>query len=246
MKDFTAFISSSVKCGGAAEFICLAILLRTSSAGYGLTKEVIILYWNTTNPIFRIDNNDNIIDVGSSPMVYDQVNIVCPVYSPGSISEENTEQFVIYHVNKEEYDTCRIMKPYPRIIAKCNTPFKPGYFTISFRSFSPTPGALEFHPGKDYYFISTSSKDDIHRRLGGSCLSNNMKVVFKVTDKTATSTPVVKTSTPSINTERNYYAAYNSTSQRIDPFYVRDTYYNDDGKEELPKKQRRRKKTMEE
>ena len=45
------------------------------------------------------------------------------------------------------------------------------------------PNTLEFHPGKSYYFISTSSGDDLHRRVGGYCTNNNMKVVFKVADK---------------------------------------------------------------
>jgi len=56
-------------------------------------------------------------------------------------------------------------------------------FTIRFRSFSPMPNALEFYPGKSYYFISTSSQYDYKSRNGGYCVSNNMKVVFKVADK---------------------------------------------------------------
>nr|CAD7609624.1 unnamed protein product [Timema genevievae] len=116
-------------------------------------------------------------------------------------------------VSKEEYDTCRITNPNPRIIAICDKPYKLMYFTITFRSFTPQPGGLEFQPGQDYYFIShltpvsnldlpiigslvsrecndldhastkaeaTSSKDDLHRRIGGRCSSHNMKVVFKV------------------------------------------------------------------
>ena len=62
------------------------------------------------------------------------------------------------------------------------------------RSFSPTPGALEYHPGKDYYFISTSSKGDLHLKAGGMCRSNNMKLVFKVADASK-STPAVATVT---------------------------------------------------
>ena len=51
-----------------------------------------------------------------------------------------------------------------------------------FRSFSPSPRGLEFHPGQDYYFISTSSRTDLHRRVGGSCSTHNMKVIFKVAE----------------------------------------------------------------
>ncbi|CAI6353856.1 unnamed protein product [Macrosiphum euphorbiae] len=130
---------------------------------------------------FRIDNTDHIIDVnkGNQPFEYDQVNIVCPVYAPGT-HESDAEKYIIYNVSKEEYDMCRITNPNPRIIAYCDKPYKLMYVTITFRSFTPQPGGLEFQPGQDYYFISTSSKDDIHRRIGGRCSTNNMKVVFKV------------------------------------------------------------------
>uniref|UniRef100_T1HCG7 Ephrin RBD domain-containing protein n=1 Tax=Rhodnius prolixus TaxID=13249 RepID=T1HCG7_RHOPR len=130
---------------------------------------------------FRIDNTDHIIDVnkGNIPFEYDQVNIICPTYTPGT-HEEDAEKYIIYNVSKEEYDTCRITNPNPRIIAICDKPYKLMYFTITFRSFTPQPGGLEFQPGQDYYFISTSSKDDLHRRIGGRCTTNNMKVVFKV------------------------------------------------------------------
>ena len=57
------------------------------------------------------------------------------------------------------------------------------YFTITFRSFTPTPGALEFSPGQEYYFISTSTNTDIHRRVGGWCSSHNMKMIFKVAER---------------------------------------------------------------
>ncbi len=119
---------------------------------------------------FRIDNTDHIIDVNSNSAGnvgdYDQVNIVCPLYDRVHTSvDSDTEKFVIYHVKKEEYDTCQIMSAHPRIIARCDKTYTLLYFTISFRPFSPTPGALEFHPGKDYYFISTSSKTDLHRRM---------------------------------------------------------------------------------
>ena len=103
---------------------------------------------------FRIDNTDHIIDVnkGNVQFEYDQVNIICPVYMPGTY-DEDAEKYIIYNVSKEEYDTCRITNPNPRIIAICDKPYKLMYFTITFRPFTPQPGGLEFLPGKDYYFI---------------------------------------------------------------------------------------------
>ncbi|XP_065165865.1 ephrin-B2-like [Atheta coriaria] len=158
--------------------ICLeTVLLCTEST----CSKSVHVHWNTTNSIFRIDNTDHIIDVnkGNVKFEYDQVNIICPVYMPGTF-DEDAEKYIIYNVSKEEYETCRITNPNPRIIAICDKPYRHMYFTITFRPFTPQPGGLEFLPGKDYYFISTSSKEDLHRRIGGRCSTNNMKIVFKV------------------------------------------------------------------
>ncbi|XP_055641498.1 uncharacterized protein LOC129778557 [Toxorhynchites rutilus septentrionalis] len=158
--------------------VCLQLLLMSTPMHCAKT---FYMHWNTTNSIFRIDNTDHIIDVnkGNSAFEYDQVHIICPVYEPGTFDNE-TEKYIIYNVSKVEYETCRITNHDPRIIAICDKPNKLMFFTITFRPFTPQPGGLEFLPGNDYYFISTSSKDDLHRRIGGRCSTNNMKVVFKV------------------------------------------------------------------
>ena len=147
-------------------------------------KQNHFVHWNTSNPIFRIDNTDHIIDVnhGNKPWEYDQVNIICPVYPPGRLHESEIEKYIIYSVTKEEYDTCRITNPNPKTIAICNKPYELMYFTITFRSFTPTPGGMEFKPGRNYYFISTSSKDDLYRRVGGHCSTHHMKLEFKIAD----------------------------------------------------------------
>jgi ephrin-B len=119
------------------------------------------------------------VNKGNLQFEFDQVHIICPVYEPGTFENE-TEKYIIYNVSKVEYETCRITNANPRIIAICDKPQKLMFFTITFRPFTPQPGGLEFLPGNDYYFISTSSKDDLHRRIGGRCSTNNMKVVFKV------------------------------------------------------------------
>lgn len=154
------------------------------------TIRVHTLHWNTSNPIFRIDNTDHIVDVnqGNLPWEYDQVNIVCPVYSRGT---RPAERYIIYNVSKEEYESCRITHSDPRIVAVCDKPDNQLQFTITFRSFSPTPRGLEFRPGQDYYFISTSSRGDLHRRVGGSCSTHNMKVIFKVADNENEKAPAI-------------------------------------------------------
>ena len=165
----------------SADFLAAArIILLLLPSCLGL-KQSHYVHWNSSNPIFRIDNTDHIIDVngGNQPWEYDQVNIICPLYQRGTLPDE-METYIIYSVDKEEYDSCRIMSPNPRVIAQCTKPHELMYFTITFRSFTPTPNGMEFHPGKDYYFISTSAHGDLHRRLGGKCSTHNMKVQFKV------------------------------------------------------------------
>lgn len=52
---------------------------------------------------FRIDNTDHIIDVNknNAAFEYDQVNIICPVYQPGTYDEE-AEKYIIYNVSNEK------------------------------------------------------------------------------------------------------------------------------------------------
>ena len=147
------------------------------------------IHWNSSNPLFNDEGNIIQVNGGNHPWEYDQVNIVCPFYKSGirgSIGNHNQERYVVYSVSKTEYDSCRITQPNPRIIAVCDRPYELMYFTITFRSFTPTPGGLEFRPGQSYYFISTSSKNDIHRRVGGGCSTHNMKITFKVADEKPT------------------------------------------------------------
>ena len=77
------------------------------------------VHWNISNPIFRIDNTDNVIDVnkGNAPWEHDQVHILCPFYKVGTKNDNEIEKekYVIYNVNKEEYETCIIRNPIPRL-----------------------------------------------------------------------------------------------------------------------------------
>lgn len=168
----------ATSCLTVVMLVCLETVLLSTVSNCAKT---FYMHWNTSNSIFRIDNTDHIIDVnkGNLAFEFDQVHIICPLYEPGTF-ENATERYIIYNVSKVEYETCRITNADPRVIAVCDKPQKLMFFTITFRPFTPQPGGLEFLPGNDYYFISTSSKDDLYRRIGGRCTTNNMKVVFKV------------------------------------------------------------------
>lgn len=60
---------------------------------------------------FRIDNTDHIIDVnkGNYPFEYDQVNIICPVYTPGT-HEEDAEKYIIYNVSSSLHYTTVLIR----------------------------------------------------------------------------------------------------------------------------------------
>ena len=129
----------------------MIMVFLSSSLNLAAAVKTHYVFWNTTNPIFRLDNTDNVVDVnvGNLPWEYDQLNLICP--------QNSAEQHVVYSVSEEEFDTCRVSEQRPKIVAICNKPQKFQYFTITFRNFSPTPGGLEFKPGQNYFLISTST-----------------------------------------------------------------------------------------
>merc|ERR1711981_60601 len=167
-----------------SRIIRLLFTFAQISASVGMKTHFV--YWNSTNPAFRTDNSDHILDVnqGNLPWEYDQLHLICP--------QNTQEQHVVYSVSEEEFKSCRVTNPRPKIVAICNKPESFMYFTITFRNFSPTPGGLEFRPGENYYLISTSTRRDLHRRVGGFCSSHNMKMIFKVADNQRTSNSVEK------------------------------------------------------
>ena len=171
------------------------MLISFAQLSVAVTK-IHMVYWNSSNPIFRLDNTDNVIDVndGNLPWEYDQLNIICP--------QNSAEQHVIYSVSQDEFQSCRVSDQRPKIVAICNKPEEFQYFTITFRNFSPTPGGLEFRPGQNYYLISTSTRRDLHRRVGGFCSSHNMKMIFKVADNQRASNSVETEETTVATTER--------------------------------------------
>ena len=101
-----------------------------------------------------------------------------------------TEQYVVYNVTKHEYDRCQLSSNDAKIVALCNTPYKPQFFTLTFRSFSPTPGAFEFHPGQKYYFIATNYLDQQSNQRSSSeavmsrpkCSHPPMRLIFRIKD----------------------------------------------------------------
>jgi len=213
-------------------FTILAIIL-----GYSSATTVRNVYWNTTAASFSDEPRTVTVNQGNLPWEYDQVNIICPVYKPGT---REGEQHIIYSVEKDEFDNCRVTSPRPKIVAICNQPQTFMYFTITFRSFTPTPGGLEFRPGKEYYFISTSNNKDIHRRVGGWCSSHNMKMIFKVAENTDSEKVMESVTQNPIPSPAAFWSKFrtakapgrneNYVSENPNPAFQqsqRDTYFSD-------------------
>jgi len=213
-------------------FTILAIIV-----GYSSATTVRNVYWNTTAASFSDEPRTVTVNQGNLPWEYDQVNIICPVYKPGT---REGEQHIIYSVEKDEFDNCRVTSPRPKIVAICNQPQTFMYFTITFRSFTPTPGGLEFRPGKEYYFISTSNNKDIHRRVGGWCSSHNMKMIFKVAENTDSETVMESVTQNPIPSPAAFWSKFrtakapgrneNYVSENPNPAFQqsqRDTYFSD-------------------
>merc|ERR1712213_52902 len=149
-----------------SDFVSILTIALLSLAKSASAIKTHFVFWNSSNPAFRLDNTDHIIDVNE-----------------GNLPWENDQQHLIYSVSKEDFESCRVSNSRPKIVAICNKPDSFMYFTITFRSFSPTPGGMEFKAGQDYYFISTSTKRDLHRRVGGYCSTHNMRMVFRVAER---------------------------------------------------------------
>ncbi|KIH58509.1 Ephrin [Ancylostoma duodenale] len=83
-------------------------------------------------------------------------------------------------VSEEEYTHCFLQNPH--LVGSCNNNTQEVSITVVFRQFTPTPGGMEFEPGRTYYFITTSdgTLSGIDRRKDGLCTERQMKVKFEV------------------------------------------------------------------
>ena len=74
-------------------FFFLLVSVTVPQAAQGLTNHIV--YWNSTNPIFRLDNADHRVTVnqGNRPSQYDQLHLICPTGS---------EHHAIYSGSREE------------------------------------------------------------------------------------------------------------------------------------------------
>ncbi|OUC43952.1 Ephrin [Trichinella nativa] len=111
--------------------------------------------------------------------IRDSVDIHCPKYTD-TVTQDKAEHSIIYMVSKFGYDNCILDKE--RIVGQCSSPYVDSIIKLTLREFTPMPNGLEFKPGHNYYFISTSdgSAEGMHERSDGLCSFNNLKMLVHI------------------------------------------------------------------
>lgn len=108
------------------------------------------VFWNSTNPKFRW--NSYAVEV----RLNDYLDIVCPHYPLGEVPSQDAERYVLYMVEREDYDSCR-PQSYDQMRWECGHPFAPHApekFSEKFQRFTPFTLGKEFRQGESYYYIS--------------------------------------------------------------------------------------------
>ncbi|KAK6192657.1 hypothetical protein SNE40_004091 [Patella caerulea] len=114
----------------------------------------------------------------------DTIDIICPQY-PVSSNPDTREYYVVYMVNKTEYDECVINeKSQVTYLLNCSNPINdpPFIYTLLIMGFQSIPGNPDFASGKSYYFITTSNggPSEMNNQYKGVCDSKNMKMMLNV------------------------------------------------------------------
>lgn len=88
----------------------------------------------------------------------DYLDIVCPHYPLGTVPSQEAERYVLYLVEREDYEACR-PQSYEQMRWECGQPFSlhaPEKFSEKFQRFTPFTLGKEFRPGQSYYYICES------------------------------------------------------------------------------------------
>lgn len=104
----------------------------------------------------------------------DYLDIVCPHYPLGEVPSQDAERYVLYMVEREDYDSCR-PQSYDQMRWECGHPFAPHApekFSEKFQRFTPFTLGKEFRQGESYYYISKP----LHQH-GQECLRLKVDVV---------------------------------------------------------------------
>ncbi|KAK7886410.1 hypothetical protein WMY93_026031 [Mugilogobius chulae] len=146
----------------------LLIVLTLSIGVWFASAERHSVYWNSTNPNFLWD--EYTVEV----RINDYLDIICPHYAHGEVSSHAAERYVLYMVEKEDYDVCK-PHSFDQLRWECSRPFAPHApekFSEKFQRFTPFTLGKEFRQGESYYYISKP----MHHH-GEECLRLRVDVV---------------------------------------------------------------------
>ncbi|KAL2079940.1 hypothetical protein ACEWY4_023733 [Coilia grayii] len=126
------------------------------------------VFWNSTNSRFK--RNEYAVKV----RLNDYLDIVCPHYPLGEVPSQDAERYVLYMVEREDYEACR-PQSYDQMRWECGHPFAahaPEKFSEKFQRYTPFTLGKEFKQGESYYYISKP----LHHH-GEECLRLRVDVV---------------------------------------------------------------------
>lgn len=87
--------------------------------------------------------------------INDYLDIICPHYAHGEVSSHAAERYVLYMVEKEDYEVCK-PHSFDQLRWECSRPFAPHApekFSEKFQRFTPFTLGKEFRQGESYYYI---------------------------------------------------------------------------------------------
>ncbi|XP_077577606.1 ephrin-A1b [Stigmatopora nigra] len=108
------------------------------------------VYWNSSNTNFLWD------DYTVKVQINDYLDIICPHYTHGEVTPQSAERYVLYMVERDDYDVCK-PHSFDQLRWECSRPFAPHApekFSEKFQRFTPFTLGKEFRQGESYYYIS--------------------------------------------------------------------------------------------
>lgn len=87
--------------------------------------------------------------------INDYLDIICPHYTHGEVPLHAAERYVLYMVEREDYEVCK-PHSFDQLRWECSRPFAPHApekFSEKFQRFTPFTLGKEFRQGESYYYI---------------------------------------------------------------------------------------------
>ncbi|TDH11818.1 hypothetical protein EPR50_G00064380 [Perca flavescens] len=131
------------------DLVCLVCLALSIGAWFA-SAERHSVYWNSTNPNFLWDEYTVEVHIN------DYLDIICPHYTHGEVPSHAAERYVLYMVEREDYEVCK-PHSFDQLRWECSRPFAPHApekFSEKFQRFTPFTLGKEFRKGESYYYIS--------------------------------------------------------------------------------------------